>query len=216
MKKSIWIVVVLILVLALGLETDYFMRGRKEAGDSAASDIYHAPVTQRVNPASAPVSTGFQNDPFQVGGDPDNWDPFEEMENMQKTMNRMFRDSFSRGLVQSGGEMPHQMSYDPDIDIKDAGKEYVIRIDLPGIDKDKVSVKVENNQLIISGERKTENEETQSSGNFYRSERSFGSFMRAVPFPPDSDADRMMAQSADGVLTVRIPKLAAAKQNTGS
>ena len=131
MKQGLWIVIVMILVLALGIETSYLLRGRKDTRNPAVKDLYRPPMAHRVNPPAVSSFSVFQNDPFQMGGDPDSWNPFQEKENMQKAMNHMFHDNFSRGLARSGGNVTHGMSYNPDIDIKDAGKEYLIRLDLP-------------------------------------------------------------------------------------
>lgn len=206
MKQGVWITVVLILILLLGLETGYLLWGRREIKSSP--NFSHKSIYRSPNPGV------FASDPFNSRNFSDDWDPFQEMESMQKMMNQMFHDSFSRGIMQTGGLHSRLLSYNPDIDIKDTGKEYLIKLDLPGIDKDKVNVKVENSQLTISGERKMENEETEEGGNVYRSERSFGSFTRSIPLPSDADSNQMTANSQNGVLTIHIPKLAQTVSNT--
>ncbi len=82
-----------------------------------------------------------------------------------------------------------------------------MRLDLPGVDKDKINVKVQNNMLTISGERRSETEEADQKTGFYRMESSFGSFMRSFPLPADADPDNMTAESKNGVLTIRLPKI---------
>jgi HSP20 family protein len=97
--------------------------------------------------------------------------------------------------------------YEPDLDVQETGDAYLIRLDLPGVDKDKINVKIQNNVLTISGERKSEKEETDDKSGFYRMESSFGSFMRSFPLPADADSNVMTAESKNGVLMVRLPKI---------
>jgi HSP20 family protein len=99
----------------------------------------------------------------------------------------------------------HGFSFDPDIDLQETPDAYVAKLDLPGIDKDKLDIKITNGQLVVSGER---NQESDASGNGYRRmERSFGSFVKSVPVPANADAEGMKVDSANGVVTIRIPKL---------
>lgn len=189
MRQGIWITIVLILVLIIGVLTGYLIFEHK-SHDSFSSK-------SRVLSSARPVFNVLTQHPF-ANDEWDEIDPFSQMQRMQKMMDRMMR--YRR--VDSA-------SYNPAVDIKDIGKEYLIKVDLPGINKDKVSVKVENNQLTISGERQMEKEESEPDGSVYRSERSFGSFMQSIPLPADADSDNMKAESADGVLTIHIPKLTA-------
>jgi HSP20 family protein len=126
------------------------------------------------------------------------------MDQIQDEMNRLFRDSLRRGMP-SGS-----FAYNPEIDFKETDKAYVVKIDLPGIDKDKINVKAENGALEISGERESGREEKTKDGGLYRSERSFGSFLRTIPIPADADTQGLTAEEKQGVLTVTIPKLASA------
>ena len=79
----------------------------------------------------------------------------------------------------------------------------VTKIDLPGLKKEDVKVEVTDGHLAISGERKTEAEERKE--NFYRCEREYGSFYRAVPLPEGIKLEDVKATFADGVLEVSIP-----------
>ncbi|MCG3177254.1 MAG: hypothetical protein MOGMAGMI_02222 [Candidatus Omnitrophica bacterium] len=208
---------VIVLLLALVAETAYLIKTtldlkRQQAQLAAHTErsAYSGPL-----PASAPLAQRAVSSPVRwrsVHLDPDplgpsraDWDPFAEMEEIRGLMNRMFRDSFSRGLSERGPGAFVQ-SYDPDADVKDTGKEYVYRFDLPGLDKDKISVSTQHGMLTVSGERRTEKEEDGSEDGYYRMERSFGAFSRSFPLPEDADAERMSAEQKDGVLTVRVPK----------
>ncbi len=138
----------------------------------------------------------------------DQYDPFYEMEQIQQRMNRMFRDSFSRATSFSKpGFFEQHTFYEPEIDVDESNTHYVVKIDLPGMEKDQINVEVRDHFLVISGNRKTESEETDEHGNFYRAERSFGSFSRAVPLPADANQDDISAEYKNGVLVVKIAKI---------
>ncbi len=135
---------------------------------------------------------------------PDEYDPFAEMNAMQSMMNRMFQQS----MGDTGG-MPGDF-FNPRTDIKESPKEYTITMDIPGMDKSNINVKVENQNLVVSGERSSETKEDRV-GKVYRHERSFGHFMRVVPLPEDAKTDGVDAQYNNGVLTVKVARGPASK-----
>lgn len=92
----------------------------------------------------------------------------------------------------------------PAVDIKNEEKRYLISVDLPGISPDKVDISIENNALLIKGERKTEAKE--SKEGYSRVERVSGSFYRRFTLPDDIDNENIKAVSKHGVLEIDIPK----------
>lgn len=91
----------------------------------------------------------------------------------------------------------------PEVDVFERDKRLVTKIDLPGMKKDDVKVEIVDGHLAISGQRKTEAEE--KTDNYYRCEREYGSFYRAVPLPDGVSLDDVKATFADGVLEVSVP-----------
>ena len=91
----------------------------------------------------------------------------------------------------------------PEIDVFEHDNRLVTKVDLPGMKKEEVKVEVTDGYLAISGERKTEAEE--KKGEFYRCEREYGSFYRAVPLPEGVKVDDVKASFTDGVLEVSLP-----------
>ena len=134
------------------------------------------------------------------------WDPYSELEHIQKQMNRLLDESFSGGLWRRG--IPVGDNYDLSTDIKDTKDKYVINMDIPGMEKDNIDVEVRNNTLLVSGERKNENEE--KNANYYKQERSFGYFSQSLPLPQDADSSAIAVNYNKGVLKIEIPKLAKA------
>jgi HSP20 family protein len=95
-------------------------------------------------------------------------------------------------------------------DVAESEKEYRVTAEIPGLDEKDVEVTVSSGVLTMKGEKKEEFEE--SKKDFYRSERSYGSFQRSFRLPEDVDADKIEASLNKGVLTVVLPKTAEAQK----
>ena len=131
------------------------------------------------------------------------WDPFKEMDDLQKRLNSMFSLSASRAADGSKETMT-VAQWLPLVDITEDDKEYLIKAELPEVKKDEVKVSVESGVLTISGERQFEKEEKDKK--YHRIERSYGSFTRSFSVPDDADDAKVSAEFKDGVLTVRLAK----------
>jgi len=95
--------------------------------------------------------------------------------------------------------------FSPAINTRDGEYAYHIEVDLPGMKKEDISIQVEDNKLLISGERKVKEEIKEE--NYYKVESSFGTFSRSFSLPDDADIENIHAESKDGVLEVVVPKL---------
>ncbi len=93
----------------------------------------------------------------------------------------------------------------PAVDIAEDDKKIVVRADLPGVEEKDVEVKVEDNTLTLSGERKYEKETEEE--NLHRVERAHGSFLRSFTLPDTVDAEKIGAKYDKGVLEITIPKV---------
>ena len=138
--------------------------------------------------------------------------PFSFMRRFTEDMDRLFDDfGFGRGwLAPSLGEFsPSGLSelgravWSPQIEVFRRGDELVVRADLPGIRKEDVHVDVQQDQLVIQGERSWEEEGDREGG--FRTERYYGSFHRVVPLPQGVNAEQARATYRDGVLEVTMP-----------
>jgi HSP20 family protein len=94
-------------------------------------------------------------------------------------------------------------AWTPQVDVSQKEDRILVHADLPGVKKEDVHVDVEKDMLIIRGERRDEREEKEKG--YYRSERSYGSFYRALPLPEGVDPNRCEATYKDGVLEINIP-----------
>jgi len=121
-------------------------------------------------------------------------DPFVHMMRMRQQMERNVR----RAFADTG-------AFTPKMDMKQTDKQYIITMDIPGMDKDKINVETKQGMLIVSGERQSQTQDNKNN-QYYRQERSFGSFMQAVPLPQDAKKDQIDASYKNGVLTVTVAR----------
>ena len=122
-------------------------------------------------------------------------DPLTQIMRMRQQMDGNMRQAF----VDTG-------VFNPKMDMKHTDHEYIITMDLPGMDRDKINIEIQNGVLNISGER---NSETQNNnGNqYYLQERTMGSFMQSIPLPDDAQADQISAKYKNGVLTITVARV---------
>ena len=130
------------------------------------------------------------------------FDPMREFSAMGD-MNRLFDAFFGSQGTQNGSEGLSRR-WVPAMDLVEAGDALVLKADLPGLRRENVTIEVKDGVLTISGERKDESEE--KVDGYYRVERTFGSFSRSLTLPKGIEAEGIVADFADGVLEVRIPK----------
>ena len=133
--------------------------------------------------------------------------PANMMTRMRDEMDRVFDRWFDRPLDLAWPT--NGKGWMPALDVIDNESEVVVKAEIPGIPAKDVNVAISGNRLTLSGEKDESKEE--KGENFYVSERSFGSFQRAIDLPDGIDAEKVTAEHADGVLTVKIGKLKTAK-----
>lgn len=129
------------------------------------------------------------------------WEPAREYAALQHEMDRLFRTA--SGSVGGAGTTAGAQ-WLPAMDLVETGDEYVLRADLPGLSDDDVSIQFEDRVLTISGERKSEHEET--GEGYYRMERASGAFSRSLTLPEGVEPEAIQARFDRGVLEVRVPK----------
>ncbi len=135
-------------------------------------------------------------------------DPFAALREITSELDRVFEDPFGRHWPRADwpslrAVSPREAGWAPQIDVFERNNSLITRIDLPGVKKEDVKVEVADGHLAISGERKSEREEKKD--NVFRSERSCGSFYRAVPLPDGVSFDNVKATFTEGVLEVSVP-----------
>lgn len=126
------------------------------------------------------------------------FEPLKELETLNERMQRYFDDFPSFGLDFS-------TSFSPRIDISDDEKNVYVEAEIPGVNKDDLKITLKDNILTIKGEKKIEKEKKEK--NYYRSERSYGSFQRSFTLPVDVDSNKIDAKYNDGTLILKMEKL---------
>ena len=97
-----------------------------------------------------------------------------------------------------------QSSFAPSIDISETEKQYIIDVEIPGIDKKDIELNVDNNTLTISGERKFEKEE--DGKQFHRVESHYGTFSRTFTLPDNANTESINATYNNGILNITVDK----------
>jgi HSP20 family protein len=133
------------------------------------------------------------------------WEPFRELASFQNEMSR-----FMNGLFDGPGRTVQ--NWVPALDVWETDHDVVYAFDLPGIPEDAITIEVKDDTLTVSAEREKTGEVSDSG--FYRYERRYGTFARAVGLPKGVDQDRIEANYENGVLEIRVPKPDQAKPRT--
>jgi HSP20 family protein len=139
--------------------------------------------------------------------------PFETMERRFAAMERMFEDFFRRPFSLLGPSRWPAAEIEemtPAVDLFEEKDDVVVKAELPGMKKENINVDFRDGTLTISGEKKQE--EKIEKKDYYRFERSYGSFSRSLRLPTDVQTDKAKASFKDGILEVRIPKTEEAKK----
>lgn len=131
-------------------------------------------------------------------------DPFYSL---HREIDRLFDDFMGRGfgLTRFGDFTDRFSAFNPQVDVTENDKEIKVAAELPGLDEKDIEVSLSGDMLTISGEKKAEKEDKRE--NYYRMERSYGSFQRSVALPVEVDTEKVEATFKNGVLQVTLPKL---------
>jgi len=125
---------------------------------------------------------------------------------LQNRLNSIFHD-FAR--PEAGSESLAMGNFIPAVDVYEDAQKLVLKLEVPGVRKEDLDIRVEGRTLTVKGERKFEAEEKEE--NFSRIERSYGSFTRSFTLPSTVNTEDVAALSADGVLSITLAKKAEAK-----
>lgn len=128
------------------------------------------------------------------------WNPLQDLMLLQDRMNRLFEDATQRRARTDGGDDDFERAdWTPAADIYETETGFAIAIDLPGIARDAVEIDVDENRLVVKGNRLVDDSK-------HRAERPRGKFLRSFSIPGSVDLAGIGAEYKDGVLQIRLPK----------
>jgi HSP20 family protein len=137
------------------------------------------------------------------------WEPRREMTSLRDAMDRLFEDAF----IQPGWFAPVWGAAEMlPVDVYETDEQVVVKATVPGVKPDEIEVTVTGDLLTIKGEFKQD--EKVEKPNYLRQERRYGSFCRQVGLPAGISAEKAKATFENGVLTLEMPKVEAAKPKT--
>lgn len=180
----------------------YATENQPPRGDNTARDkTWHVTPNAGTTGTSDPLGS-FTNKPF----DPNSWNPFSEMEEIQKQVDRMFEQAFGHfNASPKFNGFSQGFSFNPKSDVEENDHEYTVRLDIPGTDSSKIKATIADRTLSISGTREEEVTQ-QGASKQLRNERRLGQFERVLTLPGPVKQEGMKANYKDGVLTITIPK----------
>lgn len=130
------------------------------------------------------------------------WGTFSDLERMRREMDTLFRNLGDFGTESGAGVFPLT-------NVTEDDHNYYVRAELPGMAAEDIDISVTGDSVSISGERKIHEEK--KGTRYHRRERDAGKFSRMIGLPGEIDTKKVEASCMDGVLTIIIPKAAAAK-----
>lgn len=128
---------------------------------------------------------------------------------LREEMDRTFERFFHEPLGVFEPKILRTEGWVPPLDVSENETEVTVRAEIPGIATKDLDISVTGHTLNIAGTK--EEQEEKEGEDFYQCERRFGSFRRVIDLPETADADRVTAESDNGVVTIHVPKKAGAK-----
>jgi HSP20 family protein len=128
---------------------------------------------------------------------------------LQNRLNSIFQDFARPAELQPASETLAAGNFVPAVDVYEDAQKLVLKLEVPGIRREDLDIRVEGRTLTVKGERKFDAEEKEE--NFHRIERRYGSFIRSFTLPATVNTDEVSAQSTDGVLTITMARKPEAK-----
>jgi HSP20 family protein len=141
-----------------------------------------------------------------MGRDIIKWSQLPAISSLQNEMNRMI-DHFFRGVESDYGM--ESGAWMPPVDLVENDEKITVKAEIPGINPKEINISIQDNTLIIKGEKKEEKEE--KGKNYYRMERRYGSFARSINLPASVDTGKVTAEYKNGVLEISLQKKEEAK-----
>ncbi len=134
------------------------------------------------------------------------WNPFRELARLEQELNKLFNEFIPAQRVEGVAVAP----IIPRVDVYETEDKVIVEAEIPGVKKEDIEVKVKDNNVIIRGEIKREEEKQDK--NFFKAERFYGKFERVIPLMVEVKPEEAKAKIENGILRLEIPKATAEKE----
>ncbi len=134
------------------------------------------------------------------------WNPFRELARIEQELNKLFNEFIPAQKVEGVAVAP----IIPRVDVYETDDKVIVEAEIPGVKKEDIEVKVKDNNVIIKGEIKREEEKQDK--NFFKAERFYGKFERVIPLMVEVKPEEAKAKIENGILRLEIPKATAEKE----
>lgn len=207
-KLPKWALLIIILLgLLLLMQTaaiGYFVFANQQTHVSAQNQPVH--TRSNVNAATPAGLMTHYSPPVRTRYSAYSSNPFAELERMESAVNRLFSNFMTASpFSYSDFGAAAMQDFTPNIDLEEKENQYIVSVDLPGIDKDKVNIRVKGQQLVIQGMRETSHVTEDDTHGYFAQERSYGSFARTIALPGPVDEANVRAEYNNGVLVITLP-----------
>jgi len=126
------------------------------------------------------------------------WEPFRALRRRDDVFDELFREVFGRPIFEEGEVV------EPAVEVAESDGEVIVKMEVPGVEKDQLHLTVSDDRLTVRGEARKESEEKRK--NYFRQEIRYGAFQRSIPLPVEVDAAKASAELKNGMLKIALPK----------
>jgi HSP20 family protein len=137
------------------------------------------------------------------------WEPFDELTNWNNRWSRLLEPFRSFNYLPENAPRTTVPAFTPLVDIYEDEHRITLKFEVPGMEEKDLDIKVENNTLTVTGERKFAKEEKEE--NYKRMERYYGAFSRSFMLPTTVDVENAFAEYKNGILSIQFDKKAEAR-----
>jgi HSP20 family protein len=141
-------------------------------------------------------------------------DPELSFDSIHQELNNFLRDTFMESMFSHPLNLKKMSTWRPAIELKQGNKDYSVKVQLPGVNKEDIHIDLNNDYLTVSAEIKEEKKETGEDAKVHTSEFRYGKYIRTVSFDNPIKADNAVAEFKNGVLSIVLPKQKVEKTKT--
>lgn len=141
-------------------------------------------------------------------------EPELSFDSIHQELNNFLRDTFMENIFSHPLNLRKMSTWRPAIELKQTEKDYKVKVQLPGVNKEDIHVELNNDYMTITAEVKTEKEDKGETEKVHTSEFRYGKYIRTISFDNPIKTDQSSAEYKNGVLSVILPKQKVEKSKT--